>query len=155
MTQPVELRTGDATSLGRTPDDWLLSCQKDRFTELRDQPAGPHGTRGHLKVMSCGNLVIGKKNNRDECSRHVECKRISTRGHLRHARPSPVHPIPKNPVRRRPSNVSFKQIHFPLFSVKIFISYKTLSFQWNRNIFKTSDPEKAGTWFWELFFCFL
>lgn len=61
VTQPVELRTGDATSLGRTPDNWLLSCPKDRFPKLRAQPAGAHGTRGHLKLTSYRNLIKGKQ----------------------------------------------------------------------------------------------
>lgn len=56
VTQPVELRTGDATSLGRTPEEWLLSCPEDRFTELRAEAAGAYSAWGHLKVTSCRNL---------------------------------------------------------------------------------------------------
>lgn len=52
-----QLRTGDATSLGRTPDGRPLSCQKDRFTERRAQRSACWGT-WHLKVRSCRKLVL-------------------------------------------------------------------------------------------------
>lgn len=142
VTQPDKLRTGDATSLGRMPDDWLLSCPEDQFTELRARAAGAHGTRGHLKVTSCRNLNKKRQSRKKSvfstpfssgCKSKQSARTsgiwiIQQRKSLKHACISSMHPVPTNPVWCSQHNTRFRQVTVMFYCFQIKDLHDTIIF---------------------------